>query len=302
MSSTSSERIASTATGYASAVYIRALGQIPLPLGATGGHLVARPFGARSDLAGPYPIFTCTDWPALAEAVATLPTGPVTLTLVADPFQPLGQAGLAAIFPICRRLHDHWVIDLARPGVPSSHHRKELRRAGPVRIQFAPADPAFGPAWAGLYANLVARKDIRDARAFSAESLSAQLAVPGAHLVTAWDGETLLGADLYYLDRGRAFAHLSAYAPAGYARSVSYPMLAAAMDYLAPLASVLDLGGAPGGPAGQGIADFKRGWTQHTIPSYLCGKVLDPAAYTALAPDTDPGGFFPAYRAAEFRR
>jgi hypothetical protein len=297
MSSTSSE-----AAGYASAAYVRALGQDPLPLGATDGHLIRRPIGTMHDLAGPYPIFTCPNWSALAEAVEALAPGPVTLTLVADAFCPLAEAGLAAIFPLCRKLHDHWVIDLAVPPTLSRHHAQKLRRAAPVRIEAGPADPAFGSAWAGLYAHLVDRKDIRDARAFSAESLSAQLSVPGAHLVTAWEGETLLGADLYYLDRGRAFAHLSAYAAEGYARSVSYPMLAAALDYLAPLASALDLGGAPAGPAGQGIAAFKAGWTKLTLPSHLCGKILDPEAYASLAPDADPLSFFPAYRAGEFRR
>lgn len=296
MSSTSHE-----GAGYASAAYVRALGQTPLPLGATGGHLIARTFLDQSDLTGPYPVFSCRAWHNLAEAVETLPRGPVTLTLVADAFNALGEAGLAAIFPLCRRLHDHWVIDLASPPALSRHHAGKLRRAAPLRIEAGPADPAFGPAWAGLYANLVDRKDIRDARAFSAQSLTAQLSVPGAHLLTGWQDDTLLGADLYYLDGDRAYAHLSAYAPEGYARSVSYPMLAAALDYLKPMASVLNLGGAPAGPAGRGIAAFKAGWTSMTLPSHLCGKVLDPAAYDRLAPESDPDGYFPAYRAGEFK-
>ena len=96
-------------------------------------------------------------------------------------------------------------MDLAAAPNLSAHHRRKLAKAEPVHIEAGPADPGFGPAWTGLYANLVQRKDIRDARAFSPESLTAQLAVPGGHLVTAWDGVTLLGADLYYLDRSRAF-------------------------------------------------------------------------------------------------
>jgi hypothetical protein len=296
MSSTWSE------AGYASAAYLQALGQTPLPFGATGGHLVQRAIGdtGLTDLAGAYPLFTCPDWSALAQAVADLPQGPVSLTLVADPFAS-ETANLDAIFPICRKLHDHWIIDLTQPLTPSKHHRHKLRHARPTRIEGAPADPALGPAWAGLYAHLIAKKSIRDARAFSASSLAAQLAVPGAHLVTAWEGESLLGADLYYLDRGRAFAHLSAYAPEGYDRSVSFPMLAAAVDYFRPLAVAIDLGGAPSGPAGQGMAQFKAGWTRLTRPSHLCGKVLDPAAYARLASSADLEGYFPAYRVGEFR-
>ncbi len=289
-------------SGYASAAYLRALGLTPRALGRTGGYLVERALpGGGVDLAGAYPLFACQDWQALARAVADLPAGPITLTLVSDPFNPLGAAGLGAIFPVCRKLHDHWIVDLSAPPVVSRHHRRKLRAAGAVRIEAGPADPALGAAWAALYGHLVAKKSIRDARAFSPQSLAAQLAVPGAQLVTAWDGPQLLGADLYYLDRGRAYAHLSAYAPEGYARSVSYPMLAAAIEHFRTSASVIDLGGAPAGPAGQGIAHFKSGWTSQTLPSHLCGKVLDARAYLELAPGADPDGFFPAYRAGEYR-
>lgn len=117
-------------------------------------------------------------------------------------------------------------------------------------------------------------------------------------MVTAWEGDSLIGADLYYLDRGVAYAHLSAYAEQGYAQSVSYPMIAAAAEYLAGLAEVIDLGGAPA-EGGGGIADFKRGWTSLTRPSHLCGKVCDAGAYAAL-PAPSGTAYFPAYRAGEF--
>lgn len=295
----------SGASGYASAAYVRALGQQPVPLGGTGGHLVVRPVAGTGlfDLAGPYPIFSCPTWSALAEAVAGIAPGPVSLTLVSDPFAPLSEADLARIFPVCRKIHDHWVIDLNRPLEPSRHHRRMLKTVGPLDIQAGPADPGLGAEWARLYANLVARKGIRDSRAFSAESLAAQLAVPGAHVVQARDGGSLLGIDLYYIANRTAYAHLSAYSPEGYGRSVSYAMTVAACDYLKPLADHFDQGGAPAGAAGQGIAAFKSGWTSLTLPSYLCGKVLDPAAYARLAPGADPAeGFFPAYRAAEWVR
>lgn len=263
---------------------------------------------------GLYPVFSCTDWDALGPAITSLKKTnsaetepvfrPVSLTLVTDPFCPLGSDGLGAIFDLCHPLGDHWLIDLGRPLMPSKHHRKKLRRAGPARIEAAPADPALGPAFADLYAELARKKGIRDMRRFDAESLAAQVAVPGAHLVTARD-ETgaLIGADLYYLDGEVAHAHLSAYAARGYDRSVSYPMIAAAHEYFATRASWINLGGAPASDAGTGggIGHFKRGWTEQTRPTFLCGAVLDRAAYDTLtrtrAPDTD---WFPAYRAGEF--
>ena len=288
--------------GYASPDYLAALGQTPLPFGAIGGFLAARTIGKSGliDLTGAWPVFTCENWQGLAQAVQDLPEGPVTLTLVTDPFTPLSPSQLAAIFPICRPLHDHWIIDLTSPAQLSNHHRRKLRQTRTPRIVAGPPTADLATGWAQIYAHLVAKKHITDARAFSAESLAAQLRVPGAQVVTAWDGGTLLGVDLYYLDRGRAFAHLSAYAPQGYAASVSYPMLAAAMDHLRPLADAIDLGGAPAGPAGPGIAQFKAGWTPMTRPSFLCGKVLDTAAFATLAPGADAEGWFPAYRSGEY--
>ncbi len=79
-------------------------------------------------------------------------------------------------------------------------------------------------------------------------------------------------------------------------------MMAAAVDYFAGVADVIDLGGAPPGPAGEGMAAFKRGWTGLTAPAWLCGRVLDPVAYARLAPEADPAGWFPAYRRGEFSR
>jgi len=307
MSSTSNE-------GYGSAAYVAALGYPALPLGATGGHLCVRAIGTTgqspsglTDLAGPYPVLSCTDWGALAMAVEGLPQGHVSLVFVTDPACPLPEAALRRLFPVCRHLHDHWLIDLDRPLVPSKHHRKKLRLARPgVTIAAGPAQAGDGAAFAGLYAHLVDRKGIRDARAFSAASLAAQAELPGAHLVTAHLDGVLVGADLYYLAGGRAYAHLSAYAPEGYARAVSYPMMAAAVAYFAGRANVIDLGGAPPGAAGEGMAHFKRGWTGVTAPAFLCGRVLDPVAYARLAPGTDgvadPDGWFPAYRRGEFSR
>lgn len=289
-------------SGYSSRTYADALGLEVLALGQSGGFVHKRPIAGtgRHDLAGAWPLFCCADWQALAEAVGGLAPGPVSLTLVADPFAPIGPQELATIFPLCRPLHDHWIIDLAAPPRLSAHHRRKLRRAPAVQVRIGAPWPGLVGDWARLYAHLVDRKEIADARAFSPAALAAQLEVPGAEIVTAWDGERLLGADLYYLDRGIAYAHLSAYAPEGYAASVSYPMMAAAIDHFRPRAGVIDLGGAPGGASGPGVAAFKAGWTGLTRPSHLCGKVLDPGAYARLAPGTDPAGWFPAYRAGEY--
>lgn len=292
------------AAGYRSPAYAAALAGWgrPLAFGATGGHLLCRaiPGSDRHDLAGPYPLFCCTDWQALAAAVADLPAGPVSLTLVTDPFCPLSEAALAAIFPLCRPLHAHHLIPLEAPPAPSRHHRRALRQPCPARIEAGPAGPGLLEPWLGLYAGLAARRGITDLRRFDRESFRRQLAVPGLEAVTAWEGETLLGADLYYLDGGVVRAHLSAYAERGYALAVSYPMMAAAIGHFRGRADWIDLGGAPTG-AGDGLSAFKRGWGGTLRQSRLCGRILDPAAYADLAARTPDGPpWFPVYRRGEF--
>lgn len=305
--------------GYRSAAYAAALAGFgrARPFGDTGGYLLERriPECDHIDLMGPYPTFSCTDWRALEPALAGLKMAnlaetepvsvPLSLTLVTDPFCPLAAEDLGAVFDLCRPFGDHHLIDLAAPLSPSKHHRKKLRRAGAARIEAGPADPGFGPVFATLYAGLAEKKGIRDLRRFDAESLAAQVAVPGAHLVTAWADDMLLGADLYYLDGDVAYAHLSAYAPEGYERSVSYPMIAAAHDYFSPRAGWIDLGGIPAqdaGRTGSGVGHFKRGWTDVTRLSHLCGAVLDRPRYDALSAARAPKdvAWFPAYRAGEF--
>jgi hypothetical protein len=103
----------------------------------------------------------------LGAAVAEILPGPVTLTLVSDPFAPLSQAELIAIFPICRPLHDHWIIDLTTSAQLSKHHRRKLRQTKVPQIKAGPATPDLAEGWAQLYDHLVENKHIQDARGFS---------------------------------------------------------------------------------------------------------------------------------------
>ena len=293
-------------SGYRSQAYALALADVgqPLTFGSTGGFLLERsiPGTQKQDLMGPYPLFCCDDWGVLGAALDALGPRHVSVTLVTDPFCPIMAEGLADLFPICRPLHDHFVIDLAAPLTLSRHHRRKLRHAGSLRLASGPAEVSLAADWVRLYEVLVARKNIRDLRGFSAEALRSQLQVPGAHLVTAWDNEEMVGADLYLLDGEVAYAHLSAYSDKGYDLSASYPMMELAIGYFRDRgARFIDLGGAPAA-GNSGLLDFKSGWTHLTLPSYLCGRVLDPVAYRDLCPSgADGSGYFPGYRRGEFK-
>lgn len=300
------------APGYRSAAYAASLGMAVRlrELPACEGRLLVRPVaGGGFDACGTYPVFSCGDPARLPEDIAAL-TGDalVSVTLVADPLLAWDPQVLAATFGELRALAAHCVIDLdpvARSS-PSSHHRRKLRQAAAYATEIrVEADlPAFAAAWAGLYEVLIAQVGIRGLRRFSPAIFERMLCVPGTVIFTAWDGDELLGADWYYEDGERVYAHLSAYARAGYARAVSYPMLDFALRHFAARgARVLDLGGVPlveGG--GRGLAQFKQGWATRTLPAWLCGRVLDPQRYAALSAGASAAsaGYFPRYRWGEY--
>lgn len=302
--------------GYRSSAYLGALsglGQLLPPRGDRAGEarrpgLIARPVpgSGRQDLMGPYPFLSSDDWPGLLDQLAGDMAGDmagnyVALSFVTDPFCPLPLDAFARRLDVARQMQAHYIIDLAAPPAPSRHHRRQLRRERPgLHLDLRPPTPADAAAFADLYAGLVARKKIKDFRAFDRASLMAQVLIPGALIVEARQNGRLAGIDLYYVDGAQAHAHLSAYADLGYALAVSYPMMGFAITALGRHARALNLGGAPA-RGGAGIAHFKRGWTATTRPSFLCGRVLDHRAYAEIAGSRfDPDGYFPAYRAAEF--
>ena len=127
------------ACGYRSASYAASLAAWgrAVPLGNTGAFVIEREIAgsAAVDLMGPYPLLSCTHWDALGEALVGLGTVAVTLTLVTDPFCSLSAGQLAAIFPLCRPLHDHYLIDLEAPPALSRHHQRKLRKAGKVELR-----------------------------------------------------------------------------------------------------------------------------------------------------------------------
>ncbi|WP_093991799.1 GNAT family N-acetyltransferase [Flavimaricola marinus] len=294
-----------TGQGYRSTSYRAALshlGQVE-PLCDTGGFVLSReiPGTQQRDFMGPYPVLSCDDWGGLADALAALDGEHVSLTCVTDPFCPLSRADLEAMFDKVVPLHEHYIIDLEMPGPISKHHRKKLRKASPVWIEHRAPRPTDLEVWTALYQGLADKHGIDALRRFDAHSFAHQLAVPGAEIVLAWEGQTLLGADLYYFDGGVAYAHLSAYAARGYELSVSYQMMAYAIEAFAGQMQFIDMGGAPMTANAGGVGHFKRGWTDQTRTAHLCGKILNAAAFDKLCHGL-PTGYFPPYRAGEFDR
>ena len=84
-------------------------------------------------------------------------------------------------------------------------------------------------------------------------------------------------------------------------RNASYPLMQAIIDYCRERKVVMMMGGTPR-KDGDGIARFKRRWTNRRAPVHLARFVNRPDAYAALCRGLSATTYFPAYRdPSEFR-
>jgi hypothetical protein len=295
--------VTATRDGYAHSAYAATLTDIGTPRALTqsGGTVLVRsiPRGGQ-DATGPYPLFACADWAALADDVEELRGQLVSIVLVADPFGDWSPEVLARAFPdVCSRYKEHVVVDLSRPALAAAtaHHRRDVTRAlRRVETQTVEDCDAFAERWVGLYEGLIARHAVRGAAAFSRVSLERQLRVPGVRVFRADADGRLVGASVWFVDRGVAYYHLAATTAEGYRLGSSYALVAAALVELAAEGNEwASLGAGTGSSAG--LERFKRGWSPLTRPAYLCGRVLDRRRYEELSDDAS--GYFPAYRAPD---
>lgn len=298
------------ANGYASFAYASAFsswGRLRSLL-RSGGYLIERvlPAGHYTDMTCCYPVFGCRDWKQLGGDLDDLPEELVTVTLVSDALATINESDLLEFFPWVRPLSEHFVIDLEVPleNRISKHHRRKLRQVERDGLQIKIVDDTTGflPEWMRLYTHLVEKRSINGPRRFSVQALAAQLRVPGTVLVCAERKGQILGADWYYVDNGRVYAHLSAYSEAGYASAVSYPLMHYALEYFRDSCGIIDLGGVPNDRGSDsGLGYFKSGWSTHRLPSFVCGKVLNTDIYKRLTAKRKTVDYFPPYRFREYR-
>lgn len=294
--------------GYRGPAYPHALVHVgrPVPLERSRGWCLLRSIEGTDacDASGPYPFTVCEDWSRVAEDVAALSTTAVSLTLVTDPLADVSQPALAAAFPdLCIPYKRHYV---ARPGTePADDHHRRNVRAGLRNTVVDVEDEAEGwlPDWLRLYDHLVERHAIEGVARFSAESFARQFRVPGMLVARATVAGDVVGMTLWAVDGARAYYHLGAYDDRGYRARASYAMFSRVFDMLAARGvREIGLGAGAGAQASSaGLERFKRGWAAETRQVYLCGRILDPAAYDAACRSRGrlaTEGFFPAYRAA----
>jgi len=320
------------ATGYLSAPYTESLAEFgsPLALPRSGSWLLRRTVApGLTDVMGPYPLFCCRDWRALAADLDELAAAgtrghgagdaPISAVVVTDPFADCDPARLAAAFPDrAVAFKEHFVADLSRPldSFVSAHHRRYARR-DKLAVEVCTDPLRWLDDWCVLYQNLCARHEIRGIPALSRAAFHRQLAVPGLIAFRASAGAETMGMVLWYRQSDVAYYHLAAYSDEGYRQRASFPLFWLAFEHLAAggvawaslgagpsLSSSSPARSSPESAASQGtdgLVRFKKGWSTGTRTTYLGGRIFRPDSYRALARERGFEGsrYFPAYRQGE---
>jgi hypothetical protein len=292
--------------GYRHERYARSFSEVgrPLFLEGCGGWMIERaiPGSDRRDAMGPYPLLLCDDWARLPADLDAAAGRMVALSFVTDPFASIDAAALRPALDRMHAFKEHYVVDLAAPveTFVSRHHQEcaeeSLRH---VRVERCPDPARHLDEWVSLFAVLAARHHLRGLKAFGAAAFREQLSTPGLAMFRAVENGSVLGMQLWFVEREVGYGHLMAFSEEGYHRAVSYALTATALRCFAAEGAPrwLDLGGAASGTADDGLVFFKRGWSNDRRTVYLCGRIGDREAYAALGGGTDD--YFPAYRRGE---
>jgi hypothetical protein len=285
---------------YARLDYASAFGFEAVDIEAWGTGALLRPIpgGGLKDVLGCYPLAAIAGDAELEDGLEALrATGAVAVTLVPDPVGGPAPEVLARAFEICRPFKTHYLIDPGQPARLSASHRRWVRKAqGDCRIEAQPLAQVLAP-WTRLYAGLVRRHGIGGLQDFPPSYFAALAAAPEVTaLVASHDGEPV-AMSLWVEEPDVAYYHLGASSELGYRLHAAYGLMAAALEMFGA-GRILHLGGAAGlaDDPGDGLAQFKRGFSNRRLTAYLCGARLDPARYAALAGGRSDADYFPAYR------
>ncbi len=260
------------------------------------------------DFAGAYPCISLPDYSALDAALDELKeAGGVSVVFVTNAFDDAAIANVADRsdrLALCRPFKTHHVVAFDGPWRRhlSAHHERELKaaRKQPLAARVVETTPGYAGTFWPLYEVLIDRHDISGVQALGPEIIAAQCGLPGTVAVEIVDGDEVIASSLWVHDDREAHIHLHAQTPDAYSRRASYLLYEAALDFLSERVERVDLGGGAGftDNAEDGLSRYKKGWSNATARTYLCGAILDPVRYDALthARGSADAEFFPKYR------
>lgn len=297
--------------GFSHPDYASALAEFGMPrnLANCDGWILQRPIDGSSyhDAMGCYPIFVCRDWSQLPADLIGLEDDLVSLAMVTDPFGQYDEPLLRQCFDRVIPFKEHFVADLSQPvnRIVSSHHRYYARKAFKnLSVEVCEKPACYLDEWTELYGNISRRFNVKGIRAFSYDSFSKQLNTPGAVMFRALHHGEAVAAHLVFVHDDICYGHLVGSNAIGMALLASYALYMSEIEYFSGKARWFDWGAGAGIAAdnGNGLNQFKSGWSTGTRTTWFCGKIFNQEKYAAMVkesgvPETD---YFPAYRMGEF--
>ncbi len=298
-------------SGYRNPRYAYSFSQLgrPRELKGCGGWVLEReiPGTPYKDATGCYPLFSCRDWTKLHEDLEQFGPDIVSLAAVIDPYSEATPSYLEQHFDIVKPFKTHYLADLSEPPekIVNRIHQKKARRAlEAVDVEICHEPLRYLDDWIELYGHLIVRHDIKGITRFSPQCFEIQLNLPGMIMFLARHRGEIVGATLVLNAGSVAYFHLSAYSPAAYRLRAAYATHWKALIYgYQQGIRFLHLGGTAGtreDPT-NGLAQFKRGWSNERRTAYFCGRIVNRERYDELCRfrQRNDEGYFPAYRAGE---
>lgn len=286
---------------YASLAYAQSFGApfAPLALPGQGIHLLRRPIPGtdKFDAMASYPLLPLAENADLTADFAALKAQAiVSLVAVIDPFFHPSPEMLARQFTVANPFKEHFIQRFDREQVYSKHHRYMVRRSL-KSVEMRVIDLAEHlDAWCSLYDALVAKHNITGIQAFPRSYFEALCNLSPITFGAFVEGE-LVGAHICFEYQGYGYSHLGASSELGYKLGATYGLYDFMLTHFKERgAKAFDLGGGAGAvSASAGLTFFKQGFSNDSVMCYLCGKIIDEAAYQALSAGKETR-FFPAYR------
>ena len=258
------------------------------------------PNSNRHDANNCYPLFCCQNWENLIKDINLLPKDLVSIRLTSDPFADINLDKFNSFFDVFYHYKDHYLVDFNLESNFSKHHRKEIKRAENkgINVEKCKNPLDYLNEWDKLYNQLIDKHSIKKNSAFSKTLFEKQFKIPRLIAFKAELNGEIIGINLFYHSKDKAYFHLAAYSKSGYKYGASYALMASSLNYLKGLnISQVTLGANAGlKNNNDGLAQFKSGWANSLKKVYFMGKILDTKKYQHLSENHQNTKFFPAYR------
>jgi len=289
---------------YATDVYARSLlhwGK-PLAVPAWGTSVIVREIDGAQDAAGVYPFAVFKHDADIATGIEQLRnSGLVSLVMVFDAFHCPDAIELERHFDFVRPFKTHYIYRKEKGAIRyDTHHQRALRRAQrEVRVESLDLK-LYSNSWQSLYDNVITKFRLTGLHAFPEDHAKKISTIEGVTALGAWHDDNLVSCHIFASNGKYAHSHLVASNQDGYDTRAAYAINDFAITCFRD-EQVINFGGGAGAgdKESDGLARFKRGFSNDTELSYLCGVILDKERYDALCTARDIAhdtSYFPAYR------